>query len=538
MHQKLKKFTLLLAVFISTSSCTGLFLMKKNVAFEELEAETQVEQLVPVLEFWYYQPLKTKNGATLDPFKTDFYAFKYKKKGYFTEEVVKHKDRRHPGGVLDFLALTATPIVAQTIEGDEVEPLYPAVFGVVGLIDWLALRGRGLTKTYRGDIISPKLKEKPRALPGFKAVQLDEITWKKGFDTHDQFYYKNYEKFLAKKKYKELESKSKPRVSPAALANVLNSSLARQGFVDSTLKIYASNFTALSLKAEVVNVEEHFINGKVKYDISVRWKLHNNILDKTAYERVIRSSTIWGYNEYANWDLSQEMFEIALEKAMYKFIFSSEVTTYLLRDEDPLADLYYTWSKIDIGNNAKYARNLNEAKQAVHTLHTPEGHGTAISIGSNGYLVSNYHMVQGQAEDSIFIHFRNQVKLKAQVVRSNPIHDLCLLKVDSTFQIILQAKPRSYNNVIGSKVYAIASPTDPDLIQSISKGVISYERKSNNRVIIQSDVSVNRGSSGGALVDEQGRLLGLLNAKLTGYGVEGLSFSTPAYYLKESLYLR
>ena len=147
-------------------------------------------------------------------------------------------------------------------------------------------------------------------------------------------------------------------------------------------------------------------------------------------------------------------------------------------------------------------------------------------------------MVQGQPKDSIFIHFRNDVKMKAELVRFNPIHDLCLLKVDSSFQMILKPKPRNYNNVIGSKVYAIASPTDPDLIQSISKGVISYERKSNNRVIIQSDVSVNRGSSGGALVDEQGRLLGLLNAKLTGYGVEGLSFSTPAYYLKESLYLR
>ena len=52
---------------------------------------------------------------------------------------------------------------------------------------------------------------------------------------------------------------------------------------------------------------------------------------------------------------------------------------------------------------------------------------------------------------------------------------------------------------------------------------------------IQTDVSINRGNSGGALLNEAGELIGVVNAKIIGQGVEGVGFAIPSYYIPEAL---
>jgi S1-C subfamily serine protease len=72
----------------------------------------------------------------------------------------------------------------------------------------------------------------------------------------------------------------------------------------------------------------------------------------------------------------------------------------------------------------------------------------------------------------------------------------------------------------------------------VTKGIISGVRKLDGNAYIQSDVSVNPGSTGGALVNDKGQLLGVVGGKLTGIGTEGVSFSLQADLLDSRLGLQ
>jgi serine protease Do len=91
---------------------------------------------------------------------------------------------------------------------------------------------------------------------------------------------------------------------------------------------------------------------------------------------------------------------------------------------------------------------------------------------------------------------------------------------------------------VGDEVYAIGTPFDVELGATLTKGIISGRRKDGNRTLIQSDVSISPGNSGGALVDAQGTLIGIVNQKIFGMGVEGIGFAIPAHYLEDALGLK
>ena len=90
---------------------------------------------------------------------------------------------------------------------------------------------------------------------------------------------------------------------------------------------------------------------------------------------------------------------------------------------------------------------------------------------------------------------------------------------------------------IGTDVFTIGTPKDINLGQSVTKGIISGKRNVDGRNYYQSDASTNFGNSGGALINKDGELIGIINAKLTGKNVEGVSFAIPVYYLEEALKL-
>ena len=86
-------------------------------------------------------------------------------------------------------------------------------------------------------------------------------------------------------------------------------------------------------------------------------------------------------------------------------------------------------------------------------------------------------------------------------------------------------------------MYAIGTPADQELGQTVTKGIVSGERQVEGRSFIQTDVSINPGNSGGALIDKTGMLLGVVNAKIVGRGIEGIGFAIPASRMLEVLKL-
>ena len=122
-------------------------------------------------------------------------------------------------------------------------------------------------------------------------------------------------------------------------------------------------------------------------------------------------------------------------------------------------------------------------------------------------------------------------KLWAPIVTISEKYDLALLKIDGHRTPYL--RPSSDRVAQGDTLYAIGSPLK--LSRTVSSGIYSGEREG----YIQTNVTLNPGNSGGPLISKDGGVLGINTAKISGVGIEGLSFSIPiATALREFAPLR
>ena len=170
--------------------------------------------------------------------------------------------------------------------------------------------------------------------------------------------------------------------------------------------------------------------------------------------------------------------------------------------------------------------------KAVVTITTDKGHGSGFMISNDGYLVTNAHVVED--ESSPKVKFEQGFTLDAQVVKLNKDIDLALLKVPATDLPALKIGKDS-ELMLGEELFAIGTPLDAKLGQSVSRGVLSGKREIEGRTFLQTDVTINPGNSGGPFLDETGAVVGMATMKISGKGLEGLGFGVPISVILEML---
>jgi S1-C subfamily serine protease len=170
--------------------------------------------------------------------------------------------------------------------------------------------------------------------------------------------------------------------------------------------------------------------------------------------------------------------------------------------------------------------------KAVVTISTEDGHGSGFLISNDGYLLTNEHVVGN--ESLVKVKFEQGFTLDAQVVKVNKDFDLALLKVPATDLPALTIGSDE-GLMLGEEIFAIGTPLDANLGQSVSRGVLSGKREIEGRTYIQTDVSINPGNSGGPLLDETGAVVGVATMKISGRGLEGLGFGVPISVALEML---
>lgn len=153
--------------------------------------------------------------------------------------------------------------------------------------------------------------------------------------------------------------------------------------------------------------------------------------------------------------------------------------------------------------------------------------GSGFIISSDGYLITNYHVVKGA--DEITVRLSDRRELKAEVVGSDKRSDIALLKVNAT-DLPVVSIGNSEELQVGEWAMAIGSPFGFD--HSVSVGVISAINRnlpSENYVpFIQTDVAINPGNSGGPLFNLDGEVVGINSQIFTrSGGFMGLSFAIP-----------
>lgn len=164
------------------------------------------------------------------------------------------------------------------------------------------------------------------------------------------------------------------------------------------------------------------------------------------------------------------------------------------------------------------------------------GSGSGVIISNDGYIVTNNHVVE--FADEVEVTLSNNRTYTAEVVGTNKQTDLAVLKIKAKNLPTLDFAD-SDNAKIGEWVLAVGNPFD--LTSTVTAGIISAKGRSINIIdrggieaFIQTDAAVNPGNSGGALVDSQGRLLGINTAIATRTGsFSGYSFAIPVNMMRK-----
>lgn len=165
-----------------------------------------------------------------------------------------------------------------------------------------------------------------------------------------------------------------------------------------------------------------------------------------------------------------------------------------------------------------------------------QGFGSGVIVREDGYIVTNNHVVtdeRGEDADEVLVQLNDGRELEAEIVGRDPRTDVAILKVDAENLPAIQIAD-SENIKVGDVVFAIGNPLGVGL--TVTQGIVSatgraigiYGREGYED-FIQTDASINPGNSGGALVDGEGRLVGINSAILSRTGGNiGIGFAIPS----------
>lgn len=160
---------------------------------------------------------------------------------------------------------------------------------------------------------------------------------------------------------------------------------------------------------------------------------------------------------------------------------------------------------------------------------TENGEGSGIVFTSDGYIVTNNHVVEGS--DKIEVVSSSGKRYTALKIGRDARTDLAVIKIKAN-----GLKTASFGNSavcrVGEKVVAIGNPSGLKLAGSVTQGIISAVNRdidvgNGPMNLLQTDAAINPGNSGGALVDMKGMVIGINSAKISGQGYEGIGFSIP-----------
>ncbi len=324
------------------------------------------------------------------------------------------------------------------------------------------------------------------------------------------------------------------------VSSELNDVLKEVGFIDTTNSMFKMSNNSNLLEAEVTKWGYNHIYGGAfagayTFQLESKWTMKDNLSKETIMEKSFTTVSDIIVGNSSN-NLYRKGFVNALTKAMVQMMQHDEFPPLMTDKRVKVKSLMEGWSEIAITPGKYTTQKIGVSSKSVATVKTKEGHGSGVFISGDGYLVTNLH-VTGQQTEDLEIILSDGVKLKGKVVRSNPVYDLSLVKVED-FKGKPMALSASREIELGSTVFAIGTPEDLELGQTVTRGIVSSKRVFNNVDYIQTDVSINHGNSGGALLNENSELIGVVNAKIVGTGVEGVGFAIPSYYIPEALKLR
>ena len=194
----------------------------------------------------------------------------------------------------------------------------------------------------------------------------------------------------------------------------------------------------------------------------------------------------------------------------------------------------YTAAQLEEVSTSEGVKDFGES---VVVVRSPEGLGSGFLINKQGYIVTNFHVIQGQKHINITRFKKTDSELKRivhkniRIVALDPFHDLAVLQVEENIGQISHPMVLSPddNVAVGEKVFVIGNPLG--LERTVTEGVVSHTgRNFAGKVFLQIDAAINPGNSGGPLFNSRGQVIGVIN--MSARFMQGLNFAIPIHHVK------
>jgi serine protease Do len=181
---------------------------------------------------------------------------------------------------------------------------------------------------------------------------------------------------------------------------------------------------------------------------------------------------------------------------------------------------------------------VNQLGEAVVQVRTPSGLGSGFIINEDGFLMTNFHVIEGETQISVEVYHRapdgtleRRTYKQVRIIAMNKFEDLTLLKIEDKdvpkFPYVVMGNADAL--AVGERVFAIGSPLG--LERTVTEGILSTKtRQLGGELYLQTTAQINPGNSGGPLFDMSGEVIGITNMKIT-FG-EGLGFAIPVEAVK------
>ena len=227
-------------------------------------------------------------------------------------------------------------------------------------------------------------------------------------------------------------------------------------------------------------------------------------------------------------------------------IITTRIVSVAPRSRHPMEEFFrrYGESPDDRGGSRNFPDD-----EGVEERRIPSGLGSGVIISPEGYILTNNHVITvGRSEevaDEIKVQLADGSAYTAELIGTDRKTDVAVIKIDADEPLSAMTLADSGNLRVGDVCFAIGNPFQVGL--TVTKGIISALGRTDLRILgmqgyedfIQTDASINMGNSGGALVDSNGRLIGINTAILSRTGGNiGIGFAIPvnmARYIMDSL---
>ena len=202
-------------------------------------------------------------------------------------------------------------------------------------------------------------------------------------------------------------------------------------------------------------------------------------------------------------------------------------------NEEPKNSLYIAKHLEEVSTS----EGVQDYGESVVVVRSPGGLGSGFIINKQGYVITNFHVVQGEKHINItrFKKSKNELKTivhkNVRIVALAPFQDLAVLQIEEEIGQLARPMVLSPNDdvSVGEKVFVIGNPLG--LERTVTEGVISHTgRNFAGKVFLQIDAAINPGNSGGPLFNNRGQVIGVIN--MGARSMQGLNFAIPIYHVK------